>query len=115
MLKEEASDAMLAALRTVLDGGVHVSNAIRRHLLGAGEALAGPAGKVRDLYNREMQVLELLGRGRTTKEIAESLHISPKTVESYRENLKKKLGLPDSLALVRFATMWAQDSEQRPH
>lgn len=114
VLKEEASDVMLVALRTVLNGGVHVSDAIRRHLLHTGDPSNGPAGKVRDLYNRELQVLQLLGRGRTTKEIADQLGISPKTVESYRESLKKKLGLPDSLTLVRFATMWDQDSHRLP-
>ena len=101
---------MLLAIQVVLNGGIHVSPTMRRNLF---ESPAGPrttpADKLRELYNREFQVLQLLGRGRTTKEIASDLGISPKTIESYRENLKKKLGVPDSLSLIRLATLWESE------
>jgi DNA-binding NarL/FixJ family response regulator len=64
---------------------------------------------MRSLYPRELQVLQLLGHGRTTKEIALEFGISTKTVEYYRENLKRKLEVPDSLSLVRLATILNQD------
>jgi len=52
--------------------------------------------------------------GRTTKEIAQGLGISPKTVESYRESLKKKLHVPDSLSLIRLATLWESEGRLAP-
>ena len=110
VLKEEAIDVMLVAIQEVLDGGIHLSDAMRRRLAESDSApLSGPIGRIRSLYNRELQVLQLLGRGHTTKEIAQALSLSPKTVEFYRESLKKKLGIPDSLSLVRFATIWEND------
>jgi DNA-binding NarL/FixJ family response regulator len=106
--KEEASDTMSEAIRTVFDGGIHVSAAIRLKLLEpeAPATTDSPDDKVGALYNRERQVLERLGRGLSTKEIASEMGIIPKTVESYRENLKKKLGFSNSLQLIRFATVW---------
>ncbi len=58
--------------------------------------------------DRELQVFELLGTGRSTREIGEHLKLSPKTVETYRENLKKKLRLQDGAALLRAATLWVE-------
>jgi DNA-binding NarL/FixJ family response regulator len=110
VLKEEASDTMLTAIQFVLSGGIHVSPAMRRQLFdGEAGPSATPTNKLREVYNRELQVLHLLGRGRSTKEIAIELGISPKTVESYRESLKKKLGVPDSLSLIRLATLWESE------
>lgn len=108
VLKDEASDTMLFAIETVLAGGLHSCHATRHQPLDTPDAASGAAERLRGLFNRELEVLHLLGEGRTTKEIAQAMHISPKTVESYRESLKKKLRLPDSLALVRFATLWEQ-------
>lgn len=109
VLKEEASDTMLLAIQVVLGGGIHLSAAARRQLFQNQPNAAAATDKLRGLYNRELQVLQLLGRGHTTKEIALELSISAKTVEFYRENLKKKLGMADSLSLVRFATLWEHD------
>jgi DNA-binding NarL/FixJ family response regulator len=113
VMKEEASDTMLDAIRTVCDGGLHVSVETCQRLLGRGGPAGGEAGdKVEALYNRERQVLVGLGRGRSTKEIASEMGISHKTVESYRESLKKKLGFSNSLQLVRFATVWQHENPE---
>ena len=110
VLKDEASDTVLKAIQVVLNGGIHVSPVMYRRLFeNETNPTALPVDKVRRLYTRELQVLELLGRGRTTKEIAQDLAISVKTVEFYRENLKKKLDQPDGTSLVRFATLWEHD------
>jgi DNA-binding NarL/FixJ family response regulator len=110
VLKEEASDTMLMAIHVVMNGGIHVSPSIRRDVFEHERgAPVTPTDKLRTLYHRELQVLQLLGRGRTTKEIAAQFGISPKTVESYRESLKKKLGVPDSLSLIRMATLWESE------
>lgn len=110
VLKDEAIDSMLVAIQEVLNGGIHLSEAMRRQL-GQSDpaAFIGPIAKMRSLYPRELQVLQFLGRGRTTKEIAQELGISAKTVEYYRENLKSKLEVPDSLSLVRLATILEQN------
>jgi len=116
VLKEEACDVMLAAIHTVFTGGIHVSPAMRQMLAGRETILGNdlPIDKLRGLYNRELQVLEKLGQGRSTKEIAFEMQISPKTVEAYRENLKKKLGITNGPQLIRFATVWQQDGGSRP-
>ena len=105
--KGEGREVMLAAINTVLNGGVYVSPAVHRQLFDP-ESIpsTGPADQLRELAPRELRVLQLLGRGQATKEIAQEMGISPKTVEFHRENLKKKLGMPDSLSLVRLATIW---------
>jgi DNA-binding NarL/FixJ family response regulator len=110
VLKDEASDTLLTAIQTVLRGGIHLSPEMNRRLLKGREvAFDAPVDRMRRLFNREIQVLEFLGQGRTTKEIAEEFGISPKTVESYRESLKKKLGVSDSVALIRLATIWQEE------
>lgn len=101
---------MLQAVETVLNGGTHLSRALQGQLFQSEkDGVKAPADQLRRLYNRELQVLQLIGRGRTTKEIASELELSPKTVESYRESLKKKLGIPDGLTLVRLATIWEHE------
>jgi DNA-binding NarL/FixJ family response regulator len=109
VVKEEASDTMLEAIRTVFEGGIHVSESTRVRLMEENPASTDPDGRVRALYNRERQVLDGLGRGLSTKEIAVEMNLSPKTVESYRENLKKKLGFSNSLQLIHFATTWRHE------
>lgn len=107
VLKDEAAEIMLSAIDTVLHGGTFVSGAMRPKP-GADLPVVpfGASEKIQSLYNREIQVLELLGRGFTTKEIASRLELSGKTIETYRENLKKKLGFADSATLIHFATLW---------
>ena len=110
VLKDEAVDVLLTAIQEVLEGGTHLSLAMRRQLAQSNSSTpTGPIARLRTLYNRELQVLEMLGGGSTTKEIASDLGISPKTVECYRESLKRKLGIPDSHTLVRLATIWEHD------
>jgi DNA-binding NarL/FixJ family response regulator len=69
---------------------------------------------VEALSDRELQVFQLLGRGLNTKAIAGELEISPKTVDFYRESIKKKLGLPDGSAVIRHATLWQQEGRLPP-
>jgi len=113
--KVETSDVLLSAIQTVLAGGIHLGPSLQHELsTPVSSVLDGPVGKLRDLCNRELQVLQLLSAGRTTKEIAQELTISPKTVEYYRESLKRKLGVSDSLTLVRIATIWGLEGRLLP-
>jgi len=110
MMKHEATDAIVRAIRTVATGGMVVSEAVSLRLLQRWAANGAPRTEspLDGLSDRELQVLELMGRGLGTRAIAEQLHISVKTVESYRARLKDKMNLRSGTELVRFAVRWAE-------
>lgn len=108
VMKRAPGEEFMQALRQVLRGEVHVSEnfgkkLIFRALQADAQNLNDPLAKISD---RELEVLRLLGQGRSTREIAAHLHLSIKTVESHRLNLRDKLGLATSSELVRFALDW---------
>lgn len=108
IMKQAASDQLLTALRRVLAGGVYVSEAvgasmIARFTAGGPRATADPIDR---LSNRELQILNLIGQGHGTREIANSLNLSVKTIESHRQRIKKKLSIDTSPKLVQFAVNW---------
>jgi DNA-binding NarL/FixJ family response regulator len=119
--KQASSEEVLASLRRVLDGHIYVSDTIRSHMI---HTLAGlPSRTLADpvdrLSSRELQVLSLLGDGRSTRETANSLHLSIKTVESHRQRIKRKLNLKTSVQLLRYAVlsrsgMSSQEAIPRP-
>ena len=105
IMKQAAADQLLTALRRVLAGGVYVSEDLGASMV---ERLAGSEGKqdsnpFERVINLELQVINLIGRGQTTREVAENLNLSGKTVESHRQRIKKKLNLQTSAQLVHFA------------
>lgn len=115
VMKGEDAEKILLAVRRILSGGNWVSEAVMSRVLqravGSGGDHAGGIGVGEDpiserLTDRELQVLTMLGRGRGTRAVAADLRLSVKTVETYRANLKEKLGLADAPALVRFAVEW---------
>ncbi len=91
------TESFLEALRVVAEGGTHLSPDIAIGLLGGG----GPESKLGSLTDRELDVLKELALGYTNAEIAESLHLSVRTVESHRARLQGKLGLTTRAELVR--------------
>jgi DNA-binding NarL/FixJ family response regulator len=109
LMKSEATESVLAAIQTVMEGGIHLSPGMAAKLLQ--NIFPDPASRslsLARLSNRELQVFQLLGGGLSTIEISKHLMLSPKTVETYREHLKDKLGLGDASALLRAATLWAE-------
>jgi DNA-binding NarL/FixJ family response regulator len=110
VMKHEPPEQIVRAIRTVAGGAMFVSEAVSSYLVqrwamnGAPRADSPLAG----LSDRELHVLELMGRGLGTRAIAEQLHISVKTVESYRARLKEKMNLRSGTELVRFAVRWAE-------
>lgn len=114
VMKHEAADAIVRAIRTVAAGGIFVSEAVSARLLRLWVASGAPGcGSPLDaLSNRELHVLELIGRGLGTRAIAELLQISVKTVESYRARLKDKMNLRSGVELTRFAVRWATDDRK---
>jgi DNA-binding NarL/FixJ family response regulator len=100
IMKEAAFDQLLVALRKVLGGGVYLSEAMASRL---GNVVADPVGR---LSNRELQVLSLIGRGLSSRQAAESLNVSVKTVESHRQSLKRKLNLATNAQLLQYSLKW---------
>ena len=103
IMKQEGTELLLKALRTVLLGEVYVSENVNASLLRAlapSGRVQPQAGTVAELTNRELQIYRLVGAGLGTREIAEELHLSAKTVESHRANIKQKLGLTTANELV---------------
>jgi DNA-binding NarL/FixJ family response regulator len=108
VMKQEPGSELLAALRRVLRGEVHLSQrqsqgVFRSLIQGRAVRARSPIGLLSD---RELEVFELIGRGLKTGEIARRLHIDVKTVQTHRARLKQKLGLPDSGKLALFAVKW---------
>jgi DNA-binding NarL/FixJ family response regulator len=107
--KEEATANVIEGIRKVLSGGVYMSQNMAAKMLGRllpGRRDTGST-PVERLTDRELQVLELVGTGLTTTEAAGRLHLSVKTIESYRERIKEKLGLDSASDLLKFAIKWA--------
>jgi DNA-binding NarL/FixJ family response regulator len=103
---EEELDQLLLALRKVLSGGIYLNEAISSRMLQT-QFQRSPSQSqdfLARLSKRELEVLHLLGNWKTTRTIAGELKLSIKTVEFYREQLKKKLNLKNGTELVQFAT-----------
>src|SRR6266478_5591491 len=97
LMKEEATEEVLIAIRTILDGECYVSRKMAVLVLHKllKQKPGAPGIGVENLSNRELQVFQLLGSGSSTRQVAEALHLSVKTIETYRENLKNKLHFKD--------------------
>lgn len=104
IMKQAASDQLLVALRRVLGGQIYLSEALEERLRGGSQVQdASSADPVSRLSNRELQVLALLGRGLSSREIAADLVLSVKTVESHRQSIKRKLNLATNAQLLQYA------------
>jgi DNA-binding NarL/FixJ family response regulator len=113
VMKHEATDKIVRAIRAVAAGGMFVSEEVSTRLV---ERVATGGTTTRspldNLTDRELHVLQLLGRGLGTRAIAEELHVSIKTIETYRARLKEKMNLRSGTELVRFAVRWAEDAKR---
>jgi len=104
LLKDTASEELLAAIAEIRRGGSYFSAAIASRLSAARRAGSEPTGTRYDsLTKQELKVLKMLAEGKSNKEIAALLFISPKTVETHRTHIMKKLDLHDITELVRMA------------
>jgi len=108
VMKAEAMTHVIAAIRKVLGGEIYVSPRFSERLVfKAIQSLEGGMGSPVDkLSDRELEVLQLLGKGFGTREIANELHLSVKTIETHRAHIKEKLGFKDASEMVRFAIDW---------
>ncbi len=105
--KFASPEDLIAAIRTALEGNIYLSDAMEQRLLGklvgADDATPEP---IEQLTDRELEVFQFLSDGFTIREIASKMSVSIKTVDTYRENIKGKLGLKSSHELNRFAVQW---------
>ena len=108
--KEEGTEKLVEGIRAVLTGKVYVSESLAARLLSkyVGGGSAASESPVQRLSDRELEVFEWIGQGLTTREIAEKLHLSVKTIESHREHIKEKLRLDNATELLKHAIEWNQ-------
>lgn len=110
LMKQEALEKIAAAIRRVLSGNIYVSEAMASKMLqqqirGKTDVQESP---IKSLSDRELEVFQLIGQWKKTSEIAHELHLSVKTIEYYREQIKHKLNLKNSAELTQHATSWVQ-------
>jgi DNA-binding NarL/FixJ family response regulator len=105
VMKQEKPRVLIARIRQALTGGLCLSEPMAQRLLRkfTGQSPAKPSTNVDGVGDRELQVLQLIGQGMNTRDIASAMHVSVKTIEAHRENLKRKLGLSSGAELLRYA------------
>ncbi len=107
--KASEPDEILTAIRNVLAGQTYLCRAATEAWVGHPAMSDEP---VATLTDRELEVLTLIGQGRSTREIAEACNLSVKTVETHRDKLKRKLNITSTPELVRYAVQWALETEK---
>ena len=108
LMKEEALEKIVTAIRRVVSGAIYVSDPLAAKMLqqqirGQNNINESP---VKSLSDRELEVFQQIGQWKTTRDIAEELHLSVKTIEYYREQIKRKLNLKNAAELTQHATSW---------
>jgi len=108
IMKQEATEKVLVAVRRILNGDLYLSDRISNKMLhqfiGGGPAML--QSRISSLSDRELEVFRMIGEGRGTREIAEELHLSIKTVETYQAHIKEKLALRSGRELIQHAIQW---------
>ena len=114
VMKQEGGKKIMEAIRQVSAGQIFVSEKMSATILELFSGRRPQAGKsaVQSLTDREFEVYQLIGQGLGTKEMAQELHVSPKTVEVHRANIKTKLQVRSMAELIRHAVRWVE-SEKR--
>jgi DNA-binding NarL/FixJ family response regulator len=110
IMKQEGGKKMMQAIRTVLRGQIYVSEKMSAKILEifSGRRPENSRSPIERLTDREFEVFQLIGQGKGTRQIAEALHLSVKTVEVHRLHIKEKLSLEDAPSLVRYAVRWVE-------
>ncbi len=111
--KQQLDDTVLTAIRRVLSGETYMSDKLATRLATkfVGGQMLEDDSPLDVLSDRELEVFRLIGQGQGTRQIAQRLHLSIKTIESYREHIKQKLTLESGAELVRRATAWVETGQ----
>ncbi len=109
--KQQLDETLLVAIRRVLNGEIYMSAQLQSHGFTKylDQQTLAPDSPMDSLSNRELQVFRLIGEGRTTRQIAEDLSLSIKTIESHREHIKNKLIIESAAQLTLRATQWVEN------
>lgn len=108
--KQQASLKLLEAVRRVRDGRYYLSETVAERLMSrATRKQTEVVSPIERLTDRELEVFELLGRGLSVQEIGQQMKISPKTVETYRDRIRRKLDLDNARLLARYAVKWVTE------
>lgn len=115
LMKEVVSENIVKAIRSVSKGEIYVSDTISKKFLHkiAGDKAATTKTPVENLSDREFEIFRLIGEGYKTSQIAKKLHLSVKTVETYRGRLKEKLNITDASKLLRYAIKWVSSDDKK--
>jgi len=110
--KQQAMETVIDAIRQVLAGHVYLSPDMTDRLVhgivdGQGKPGTSPVNRLSD---RELQVFEMIGQGLSTREVANQLHLSIKTIETHREHIKDKMSLKNAAELSRHAVQWVLEN-----
>ncbi len=115
IMKQEGGKKMMQAIREVLNGRISVSEKISARILEifSGKRTEADRSPIERLTDREFEVFQQLGSGKSTRDIAQQLHVSVKTVEVHRTNIKEKLGLKTAAELISYSARWAQTEDTK--
>jgi DNA-binding NarL/FixJ family response regulator len=112
IMKQEATDRVLTAIRHILGGDVYLSDRLTKRMLQQFvNGSISPRDPLAKLSDRELEVYRLIGAGHGTRQIADELHVSTKTVESYQAHIKEKLALRNARELVQHAVEWSVNAK----
>jgi len=111
IMKEAGGENLLSAIRQVLRGEVYVSPRMSARILDglSGTKPRGSNSPIEKLTDREFEIFQLIGQGKNTRDIAQQLNVSPKTIDVHRSHIKEKLALTDVTALIRHAVRWVEN------
>jgi DNA-binding NarL/FixJ family response regulator len=110
MMKDVVSENIVKAIRTVLNGEIFISEKISKKFLHkiAGDKAGTTKTLIEGLSDRELEIFRLIGEGYKPSQIAKQLHLSIKTIETYRARIKEKLNLANAAELLRYSIKWAK-------
>jgi DNA-binding NarL/FixJ family response regulator len=110
MMKDVVSENIVKAIRTVLNGEIFISEKISKKFLHkiAGDKAGTTKTPIESLSDRELEIFRLIGEGYKPSQIAKQLHLSIKTIETYRARIKEKLNLANAAELLRYSIKWAK-------
>ncbi len=115
IMKAEATEKVITAIRKILNGEIYVSDKMAakmvRQLVGSKTKIS--TTPVERMSDRELEVFNLIGKGYGTRQISERLHLSIKTIETYRAHIKEKLSLANAAELLQYAIQWVSSQNKR--
>jgi DNA-binding NarL/FixJ family response regulator len=110
IMKQEGTDNLRSAIRQVLNGEIYLSTRMSGKMLNQLAGAKDMGSPIERMSDRELEVFQLIGQGFGTRQIAEKLHLSIKTIESYREHIKQKMNFKNGTELVQQAVQWVERS-----